>query len=175
MLAPHMGSAYTRLHIWIRFFRNPEVPMRTLFFLSLLMLCLTVTAQAEPRSFTLFSADLPQGWDGEEKMGFKSGNPDECMLILGLSNEKKDDSASIANKLATLQANASQPRPQGPFWTFNGELRSQAFPAPGVTKVNATADKVIIAIVQDPDQRGAEAVFASLKGLTPETRKLLGQ
>ena len=192
MLAPHTGSAYTQLHIRIRFFRNPEVPMRTLFFLSLLMLCLTVTAQAEPRSFTLFSADLPQGWDGEEKMGFKSGNPDECMLILGLSSEKKDDyaalisifvlpntqnddSASLANKLAPLQANASQPRPQGPFWTFNGELRSQAFPAPGVTKVNATADKVIIAIVQDPDQRGAEAVFASLKGLTPETRKLLGQ
>ena len=119
MLAPHTGSAYTQLHIRIRFFRNPEVPMRTLFFLSFLMLCLTVTAQAEPRSFTLFSADLPQGWDGEEKMGFKSGNPDECMLILGLSNEKKDDyaalisifvlpntqnddSASLANKLAPL-------------------------------------------------------------------------
>ena len=49
------------------------------------------------------------------------------------------------------------------------------WPVESVTKVNATADKVIIAIVQDPDQRGAEAVFASLKGLTPEARKLLGQ
>ena len=166
--------------------------MRILFILTFCMLCLTVTAQAEPRSFTLFSVDLPQGWDGEEKMGFKSGNPEECMLILGLSNEKKDDyaalisifvlpnpehedSASLANKLAPLQANASQPRPQGPFWTFNGGLRSQAFPAPGVTKVSATDDKVFIAIVQDPDQRGAEAVFSSLKGLSPEMRKLLGQ
>ena len=166
--------------------------MRTLFFLSLLMLCLTVTAQAEPRSFTLFSADLPQGWDGEENMGFKSGNPNECMLILGLANAKRDgydalvsifvlpndqkeDSASVANKLAPLQANASTPRPQGHFWTFNGEPRSQTFPAPGVTKVSATPDKVLIAIVQDPDQRGAEAVFASLKGLTPEAVKLLGQ
>ena len=166
--------------------------MRILLILIFCVLCLSVTAQAEPRSFTLFSVDLPQGWDGEEKMGFKSGNPDECMLILGLSNEKKDDyaalvsifvlpntqnddSASLANKLAPLQANASQPRPQGQFWTFNGELRSQAFPAPGVTKVSAMEDKVFIAIVQDPDQRGAEAVFSSLKGLTPETRKLLGQ
>ncbi|QCC85234.1 protoporphyrinogen oxidase [Desulfovibrio desulfuricans] len=166
--------------------------MRRLTLLTLFILCLAVTAQAEPRSFTLFSADLPQGWDGEENMGFKSGNPDECMLILGLSNEKhdgydalisifvlpneqKDDSAALANKLAPLQANASTPRPQGPFWTFNGEPRSQTFPAPGVTKVNTTSDKVFIAIVQDPQQRGAEAVFASLKGLTPEASKLLSQ
>ena len=166
--------------------------MRQLTFITLLVLCLAVSAQAETRSFTLFSADLPQGWDGEENMGFKSGNPNECMLILGLSNAKKDgydalisifvlpndqkdDSAAVANKLAPLQANSSTPRPQGPFWTFNGEVRSQIFPAPGVTKVSATADKVFIAIVQDPDQRGAEAVFASLKGLTPDTAKLLGQ
>ena len=166
--------------------------MRRLLFTTLLVLCLAVSAQAETRAFTLFSADLPQGWDGEENMGFKSGNPNECMLILGLANAKRDgydalvsifvlpndqkeDSASVANKLAPLQANASTPRPQGHFWTFNGEPRSQTFPAPGVTKVSATPDKVLIAIVQDPDQRGAEAVFASLKGLTPEADKLLGQ
>lgn len=166
--------------------------MRRLLFTTLLVFCLAVSAQAETRAFTLFSADLPQGWDGEENMGFKSGNPNECMLILGLANAKRDgydalvsifvlpndqkeDSASVANKLAPLQANASTPRPQGHFWTFNGEPRSQTFPAPGVTKVSATPDKVLIAIVQDPDQRGAEAVFASLKGLTPEAAKLLGQ
>ena len=166
--------------------------MRQLTFITLLVLCLAVSAQAETRSFTLFSADLPQGWDGEENMGFKSGNPNECMLILGLANanrdgydalvslfvlpnDQKEDSASVANKLAPLQANSSTPRPQGAFWTFNGEPRSQTFPAPGVTKVSATPDKVLIAIVQDPDQRGAEAVFASLKGLTPEAVKLLGQ
>ena len=97
--------------------------MRRLTFITLLVLCLAVSAQAETRSFTLFSADLPQGWDGEENMGFKSGNPNECMLILGLSNAKrdgydalisifvlpndqKDDSAAVANKLAPLQANA---------------------------------------------------------------------
>ena len=166
--------------------------MRHLTFITLLVLCLAVTAQAETRSFTLFSADLPQGWDGEENMGFKSGNPNECMLILGLSNAKrdgydalisifvlpndqKDDSASVANRLAPLQANASTPRPQGPFWTFNGEPRSQIFAVPGVTKVSATPEKVFIAVVQDPDQRGADAVFASLKGLSPEAAKLLGQ
>ena len=166
--------------------------MRRLLFTTLLVFCLAVSAQAETRAFTLFSADLPQGWDGEENMGFKSGNPNECMLILGLANAKRDgydalvsifvlpndqkeDSASGATKLAPLQANASTPRPQGHFWTFNGEPRSQTFPAPGVTKVSATPDKVLIAIVQDPDQRGAEAVFASLKGLTPEAVKLLGQ
>ena len=166
--------------------------MRRLLFTTLLVLCLAVSAQAETRAFTLFSADLPQGWDGEENMGFKSGNPNECMLILGLANAKRDgydalvsifvlpndqkeDSASVANKLAPLQANASTPRPQGHFWTFNGEPRSQTFPAPGVTKVSATPDKVLIAIVQDPDQRGAEAVFGSHKGLTPEAAKLLGQ
>ena len=161
-------------------------------FITILVLCLAVSAQAETRSFTLFSADLPLGWDGEENMGFKSGNPNECMLILGLANAKRDgydalvslfvrptdpkeDSASVAYKLAPLQANTSTPRPQGAFWTFNGEPRSQTFPAPGVTKVSATPDKVFIAIIQDPDQRGAEAVFASLKGLTPEAAKLLGQ
>ena len=161
-------------------------------FITILVLCLAVSAQAETRSFTLFSADLPQGWDGEENMGFKSGNPNECMLILGLANanrdgydalvslfvlpnDQKEDSASVANKLAPLQANSSTPRPQGAFWTFNGEPRSQTFPAPGVTKVSATPDKVFIAIIQDPNQRGAEAVFASLKGLTPEAAKLLGQ
>ena len=166
--------------------------MRRLMFITILVLCLAVSAQAETRSFTLFSADLPQGWDGEENMGFKSGNPNECMLILGLANAKRDgydalvslfvlpkdqkeDSASVANKLAPLQANSSTPRPQGAFWTFNGEPRSQTFPAPGVTKVSATPDKVFIAIIQDPNQRGAEAVFASLKGLTPEAAKLLGQ
>ena len=166
--------------------------MRHLTFITLLVLCLAVTAQAETRSFTLFSADLPQGWDGEENMGFKSGNPNECMLILGLSNAKrdgydalisifvlpndqKDDSASVANRLAPLQANASTPRPQGPFWTFNGEPRSQIFAVPGVTKVSTTPEKVFIAVVQDPDQRGADAVFASLTGLSPEAAKLLGQ
>ena len=166
--------------------------MRRLLFTTLLVLCLAVSAQAETRAFTLFSADLPQGWDGEENMGFKSGNPNECMLILGLANAKRDgydalvsifvlpndqkeDSASVANKLAPLQANASTPRPQGPFWTFNGEVRSQIFPAPGVTKVSAPPGKGMVALVQDPEQRGAEAVFASLKGLTPEAAKLLGQ
>ena len=166
--------------------------MRRLMFITILVLCLAVSAQAETRSFTLFSADLPQGWDGEENMGFKSGNPNECMLILGLANAKRDgydalvslfvlpndqkeDSASVANKLAPLQANSSTPRPQGAFWTFNGEPRSQTFPAPGVTKVSATPDKVFIAIIQDPNQRGAEAVFASLKGLTPDATKLLSQ
>ena len=166
--------------------------MRRLTLMLFLILCCAVPAQAEQRSFTLFSADLPEGWDGDERQGFKSGNPEEYMLILGhsdasregydalisifvLPNDQRDDSPGLAQKLAQFQANASTPRPQGGFWSFNGEPRSQSFNAPAVTRVATTPQKVFIAIVQDPEQKGGEKIFSSLKGLTPETQKLLGQ
>lgn len=165
--------------------------MRRLSLVLFLILC-AIPAQAEQRSFSLFSADLPEGWEGGEQLGFKSGNPDEYRLILGhsaasgegydalvcifiLPNEQADDSPTLAGKLSQFQANASIPRPWGNFWSFNGEPRSQLFKAPAVTRVRTIPQKVFIAIIQDPEQLGAEKIFSSLKGLTPDTQKLLGQ
>lgn len=150
------------------------------------------TPAAATRDFARFSASLPAGWDGEERTGFRSGNDDECMLVLGLKdpagdnyralvsvfvlpNEKKAASQSIAEDLRQFQAETTEPQQDGHFWSFSGEPRSQAFQSSALTRVHATADMVLIAIIQDPENLGALAVFDSLKGLTPHTRDLLGQ
>ena len=164
-----------------------------IFFLVLTLLLCSAAAHAEERAFTLFDVTLPQGWDGGEQQGFKSGNDAEYMLVLGLPkadgeegyvaavsifvlpNAQHDEPQSLAHKLAGMQADATPPRQEGAFWTFTGTPRSQSFPAPAVTRVNATSDTMLIAIVQDPDAHGAEAVFKSLSGRTPEARLLLGQ
>ena len=176
----------------------------TTFFLLLLICALTVgnvahAAQtapdangAEARDFTRFSAVLPAGWDGEERTGFHSGKDEECMLILGvkdeagenyrglvsifvLPNDRQTTSENLARELTRFQVDATEPAQEGHFWSFTGEPRSQAFKAPALTKVHATADMVLIAIIQDPENQGALAIFDSLKGLTPQTRELLGQ
>lgn len=144
------------------------------------------------RDFARFSARLPEGWDGEERTAFRSGNDDECMLVLGLKdatgdnykalvsvfvlpNEKNGTSQSIAEDLRQFQAEATEARQDGHYWSFSGEPRSQAFKAPALTRVHATPGTVLIALIQDPENQGALAVFDSLKGLTPQTRELLGQ
>lgn len=169
--------------------------MRYTAFVFLCLFCLLFSAApatAEQREFTLFSVDMPAGWDGEERRGFKSESPEEYMLVLGLLDEKQenhvalvsifvlpnehaDSSSSLAAKLAEFQADPSTPRQEGPFWSFSGTPRSQTFKAPAVTRVSTTPEKVLIAIVQDPEQRGAENIFSSLRGLTPQARLLLGQ
>ena len=150
------------------------------------------TPSAATRDFTRFSASLPEGWDGEERTGFRSGNDDECMLVLGLKdstgddyralvsvfvlpNETKATSESLAENLRQFQAGATEPQQDGHFWSFSGEPRSQAFQSSALTRVHATPDIVLIALIQDPENQGALAVFDSLKGLTPQTRDLLGQ
>ncbi len=149
-------------------------------------------SSAATRDFARFSAKLPAGWDGEERTGFRSGNDDECMLVLGLKdqsgdnyralvsvfvlpNEKNATSQIIAEDLRQFQAEDTEPRQDGHFWSFSGEPRSQAFKSSALTKVHATADMVLIAIIQDPENQGALAVFDSLKGLTRQTRELLGR
>ncbi|MBQ9407283.1 MAG: protoporphyrinogen oxidase [Desulfovibrio sp.] len=167
--------------------------MRTLIALMLTLMCSVVTAGAEEHAFTLFSADLPDGWGGDEKEGFTFGEGGEgYMLILTcpgadgesiaaavslfvLPNIHHDDSATHAAKLAKLQENASAPRPDGPFWAFTGQPHSRSIDAPAVTRVNVTPEKALIAIVQDTGEHGAEQVFRSVRGLTDESRTLLGQ
>ncbi len=179
--------------------------MRISVFFPLLLACVLVlgsgvlaanaaseASSAATRDFARFSAKLPEGWDGEERTGFRSGNDEECMLILGLKdpsgdnyralvsvfvlpNEKNATSQSIAEDLRQFQAEATEPQQDGHFWSFSGEPRSQAFKSSALTRVHATSDMVLIAIIQDPENQGALAVFDSLKGLTPQTRDLLGR
>ncbi len=166
--------------------------MRRLWFFLALLLCCAVTARAETREFALFSVDLPEGWDGGEKQDFKVGDGEGYMLVLTrpaadgervaaavslfvLPNIHHDDSATHAAKLAKLQENASEPHQEGPFWAFTGEPRSRSVDAPALTRVNVTPERVLIAIVQDTGENHAEQVFRSLRGLTDESRKLLGQ
>ena len=179
--------------------------MRSLLFFLLFFICaLTMSSAAhagqpasdtngtEARNFTRFSAVLPAGWDGEERTGFHSGKDEECMLILGakdeagenyrglvsvfvLPNDKQATSESFARDLTRFQVDATEPTEEGHFWAFTGEPRSQAFKAPALTKVHATPDTVLIAIIQDPEGLGGQAVFESLRGLTPQTRQLLGK
>lgn len=150
------------------------------------------TPSAASRDFTRFNANLPAGWDGEERTGFRSGNDEECMLILGLKdqaednyralvsvfvlpNEKEATSENLAQDLAQFQADATEPRQDGHFWSFSGEPRTQGFKSSALTRVHATKDMVLIAIIQDPENLGALEIFDSLKGLTPQTRELLGK
>ena len=148
---------------------------------------------AEERSYTLFTVDVPNGWDGGEKQDFTVGEGGQgYMLVLTcpaadedrvaaavslfvLPNMHHDDSATHAAKLAAMQENASAPRQEGPFWSFTGEPHSKSIDVPAVTRVNVTDEKVFIAIVQDSGSYGAEKVFQSLRGLTDETRRMLGQ
>lgn len=159
--------------------------------LFVLLVCVA-TVHAEERLFTLFGVDLPEGWDGGEKQDFKVGDGDGYMLVLScptpdgegvaaavslfvLPNIHHDDSATHAAKLATLQENASAPYQDGPFWAFTGEPRSRSVQGPAVTRVNVTPEQVLVAIVQDTGDNGAEAVFHSLQGRTEAARRLLGQ
>lgn len=149
---------------------------------------------AAERGFSRLAARLPPGWDGEERSGFSSGNPEEYMLILGMRDEAQErfvaqvsiyllpnapgaDAETFARRMAGLQADASEPRAEGRFQVFEGEPR-QSGPAPkgrATSMVSATPGHLLIIIVQDPEARGADAVVQSLRGLTPETRELLGR
>lgn len=146
------------------------------------------------RGFSRLAARLPPGWDGEERSGFSSGNPEEYMLILGMRDETQErfvaqvsiyllpnapgaDAETFARRMAGLQADASEPRAEGRFQVFEGEPR-QSGPAPkgrATSMVSATPGHLLIIIVQDPEARGADAIVQSLRGLTPETRELLGR
>jgi hypothetical protein len=162
--------------------------MAVLFFL---LIGLAAPVQAQTKIFTYFSADLRDGWDGEENVGFTGEKGNEYMLVF----KKHDDTgenikgvvslfllpplphgpAEIAGKLASMQEGSTTPHQEGNFWTFSGEPRTQGFKAPAVTWVNATSKHTLVVIVQDPEQLGGKELFASLKGLTPEAEEALGR
>lgn len=151
------------------------------------------TPQArEEREFSRFAASLPPGWDGEERTGFSSGAPEEYMLVLGvqdtagerflaqvsvfvLPNLKGSSAGDFARQMAELQADATAPRKEGNFQVFSGEPRTQALRGRATTMVSATPERLLIIIVQDPEALGGAEVAASLRGLTPGTRELLGR
>ncbi|MBD5646969.1 MAG: protoporphyrinogen oxidase [Desulfovibrio sp.] len=144
------------------------------------------------RSFSRFAAQLPPGWDGEERTGFSSGAPEEYMLVLGvqdeaaerflaqvsvfvLPNRKGTTAEDFARQMAELQGDPTEPREEGRFWTFEGEPRTQALRGRGTTSVAATPERLLIIITQDPEHLGGKEVAASLRGLDDETRGLLGR
>ena len=144
------------------------------------------------RAFSRFAAQLPSGWDGEERSGFSSGDREEYMLVLGvqdaaaerflaqvsvfaLPNTKGSSAEDFARQMAELQGDATPPREEGRFWVFSGEPRTQALRGRATTMVTATPERLLIIIVQDPEGLGGAEVAASLRGLTPEMRDLLGR
>ncbi|WP_027719669.1 hypothetical protein [uncultured Desulfovibrio sp.] len=160
------------------------------FCLLLLLLCCAIPAQAENRDFAQFSADLPDGWDGQERTAFSTGSQDEYMLVLGrqdqerflaqisiylLPNTPKSTAEEFARKMTGLQGDTSEPAQEGRFWTFSGVPRNQTFKGRAVTKVAATTERILIIIAQDPDQIGADKVVDSLRGVTSEARAILGR
>ena len=152
----------------------------------------TAKDAAGERSFSRFAAMLPPGWDGEERTGFSSGAPEEYMLVLGaqdapgerflaqvslfvLPNVKKSQAREFARQMAELQGDATEPREEGRFWIFAGEPRTQALRGRATTMVTATPERLLIIIVQDPEELGGADVAASLRGLDDEARALLGR
>lgn len=169
--------------------------------LLLALFCLPSNASAQDadspaapgeRSFSRFGATLPPGWDGEERTGFSSGAPEEYMLVLGvqdeaaerflaqvsvfvLPNRKGSTAGDFARQMAELQGDATEPREEGRFWTFEGEPRTQALRGRATTSVAATPERLLIIITQDPEHLGGAQVAESLRGLDDETRGLLGR
>lgn len=158
----------------------------------LLLFVLGIPAFAAETEFGQFAVDLPPGWDGEEQRGFVSDNDKEYALTLGrkddagdnflsqvtiflLPNKPGADARAAARTLAESQGNASEPEQDGVFWRFTGEPRSRTIKGMGTTMVNADQDYLLIIIAQDEHNLGAGAIISSLRGLSPEAKKLLGR
>lgn len=161
-----------------------------------LLLCvfclLAAQAGAAEKEFAQFAASLPDGWDGDEQVGFISDNPEEYMLILGkkdaagdkflsqisiylLPNRPGADARRAADILSEAQGEPSAPVEEGNFWVFEGEPRGNAVKGRGTTRVNTDPETMLVIISQDPESTGAEDVIRSLRGLTPKARALLGR
>lgn len=149
-------------------------------------------AGGQTRDFSEFSLVLPEGWDGEEQKGFVSDDPAEYLLTLGKKDEKEDsfeaqvsifllpnkqgasakDAAAI---LAEAQGESSAPVLENGLYVFTGEPRSNVVKGMAKTLVNATPEKMLIIIAQDPKQLGSGQILESLRGLTDYSRQLLGR
>lgn len=145
---------------------------------------------ASLKTFSLFSVLLPDGWSGEEDFGFHGGDdreyrlvllkkgdssPDAQVTVFLIPNERRESAAVFAGKMAELQDNATPVTEEDGFQAFNGEMRSRITRGTCRTRVRATEDRVLIVIVGDPAGVGAEEVFRSLRGVTPEAAELLGR
>lgn len=145
---------------------------------------------ASLKTFSLFSVLLPEGWSGEEDFGFHGGDdreyrlvllkkgdssPDAQVTVFLIPNERKEGAAVFAGKMAELQDNVTPVAEEDGFQAFTGEMRSRITRGPCRTRVRATEDRVLIVIVGDPAGVGAEEVFRSLRGVTPEAAELLGR
>lgn len=141
-------------------------------------------------TFSQFAVDLPEGWDGEEKTGFVSENPDEYMLVLLrkdeagekilaqatiyiLPNTKGLDAKDLASQMSEQQADTSELVQESCFWTFTGEPRSTTIKGQALNKASTSDGKMLIMIAQDPKNLGANDVLASLRGLNPTASSLL--
>lgn len=158
----------------------------------LLLVAFALPVCAAETEFGQFAVSLPPGWDGEEQRGFVSDDNMEYVLTLGRKDEAGDnflaqvtifllpnkpgaDAHGAARTLAESQGNASEPEQMGNFWQFTGEPRSRTVKGMGTTMVNADPDYLLIIIAQDSQNLGADEIITSLRGLTPEARRLLGR
>ena len=145
--------------------------------------------QAEPINFQEFGFDLPKGWDGEEKMGFSSGDRNEYMLILGkkdaegerylatisiylLPNKPGKDAKTSAKLLAANQGDATEPVQEGVFWVFTGDPRDNVLKGIAQTKVAATKDYLLIIISKDHTENEAPKILESMKPLTERSQSI---
>lgn len=151
--------------------------------------CYSTSFSAEV-TFSQFSVDLPEGWDGEEKIGFVSDNPEEYMLVLlrkdesgenilaqatlyVLPNTKGLEAKELARQMSEQQADTSELNQEACFWTFTGEPRSTTVKGQALNKVSTSDGKMLIMIAQDPKGLGAYPLLDSLRGLNPTAQNLL--
>lgn len=142
------------------------------------------------KDFSHFSAELPEGWDGDEQSGFITDNKNEYLLTMGKKDEKGDQflaqvsifilpnkpgatSEQAARRLAEAQGDSTEPAQEGKFWVFEGEPRSRTIKGLAKTRVKANPEYLFIIICQDPLNLGGEEIISSLVPASDLARSLL--
>ncbi|MBQ7608221.1 MAG: protoporphyrinogen oxidase [Desulfovibrionaceae bacterium] len=150
----------------------------------------TPNAFAKEQIFQEFSCDLPEGWDGTERVGFLTRDREEYMLTLGLKDEAEENylafislyllpnkpgknSEDSAKALAKEQADASEPVQKGPYWVFTGNPRDKTLPGLATTYVTSNKDSLLIIIAKDPSMRGADKIIQSVRPQSTRAKALL--
>ena len=148
-------------------------------------------ALASERTFTEFALDLPEGWDGSDRAGFISKDRNEYMLVVGkkdeaneqylahislflLPNKPGKNAHDSAQVLAEQQADASELRERGLFWTFTGNPRDNVLKGMATTYVAASPETLCIIIVKDPSQINAVDILESLRPVSDRAKALFG-
>lgn len=156
------------------------------------LLSFPAKSSAVERLFTELSVILPQGWDGDERAAFITGNRDEYMVSLGKKDEKEEiylaqvsiyilpntqglSAKESVHKLMASQDDTSEPVQDGEFWKFTGYPQSNIIKGLTVTRVAASPEWWCIIMAQDPTGQEAEQIVSSLRGLSERARILLGK